>query len=177
MLAPSSVRAGYRIRLACVRGPTQRSGLFAMSASGQNRKSSMRAYVVRCSPNNGHRQDTSACPFRAIRDILHGRIQHVIQLCGRRWHRGPYPRPIAEVSSGSAINITSEVIDHGPHRQCAPRNPLIGPRWSGSMQRDWSRTQSAKLNPSYSLTKACVSPKHYFESCSQSDAKHEARYS
>jgi Domain of unknown function (DUF6429) len=27
-----------------------------------------------------------------------------------------------------------------------------------------------------SLTKACVSPKHYFESCSQSDAKHEARY-
>jgi hypothetical protein len=24
---------------------------------------------------------------------------------------------------------------------------------------------------------ACVSPKRYFESCSQSDAKHEARYS
>jgi hypothetical protein len=23
----------------------------------------------------------------------------------------------------------------------------------------------------------CVSPKHYFESCSQPDAKHEARYS
>src|SRR4029077_429416 len=58
----------------------------------------------------------------AIRDILHCRIQHVIQSCGRRWHRGPYPRPIAEVSSGSAINITSEVIDHGhrprPHRRC-----------------------------------------------------------
>ena len=34
-----------------------------------------------------------------------------------------------------------------------------------------------KLNPSFSLTKACVSPKHYFKSCSQSDAKHEARYS
>src|SRR5260221_630228 len=36
-----------------------------MSAPGQNRKSSMRAYVFRCSLNNGHRQDTSACPFRA----------------------------------------------------------------------------------------------------------------
>src|SRR5260370_36174303 len=36
-----------------------------MSELGQNRKSSMRAYVFRCSPNNGHRQDTSACPFRA----------------------------------------------------------------------------------------------------------------
>lgn len=34
-----------------------------------------------------------------------------------------------------------------------------------------------KANPSYSPTKACVSPKHHFESCSQSDAKHEARYS
>ena len=32
---------------------------------GQNRKSSTRANVFRCSPNNGHRQDTSACPFRA----------------------------------------------------------------------------------------------------------------
>src|SRR6266478_2189491 len=27
----------------------------------------MRAYDFRCSPNNGHRQDTSACPFRANR--------------------------------------------------------------------------------------------------------------
>ena len=92
--------------------------------------------------------------FGAIRDILHCRIQHVIQSCGRRWHRGPYPRPIAEVSSGSAINITPEVIDHGhrprPHRRCcscliisrgvttgcAPGTPSIGPRWSGSIQRD-----------------------------------------
>ena len=32
---------------------------------GQNRKSSTRAYDFRCSPNNGHRQDISACPFRA----------------------------------------------------------------------------------------------------------------
>src|SRR6476659_6343034 len=36
-----------------------------MSHLGQNRKSSMRANVFRCSLNNGHRQDTSACPFRA----------------------------------------------------------------------------------------------------------------
>src|SRR6266403_4509269 len=34
-------------------------------SQGQNRKSSMRAHVFRCSPNNGHRQDPSACPFRA----------------------------------------------------------------------------------------------------------------
>jgi hypothetical protein len=34
-------------------------------SQGQNRKSSMRANVFRCSPDNGHRQDTSACPFRA----------------------------------------------------------------------------------------------------------------
>src|SRR5258707_835145 len=37
-----------------------------MSGLGQNRKSSMGAYVFRCSPNNGHRQETSACPFRAM---------------------------------------------------------------------------------------------------------------
>jgi hypothetical protein len=34
---------------------------------GQNRKSSMRAYVFRCAPNNGHRQDTSAC----VRTIIY----------------------------------------------------------------------------------------------------------
>ncbi len=32
---------------------------------GQKRKYSPRVDVFRCSPNNGHRQDTSACPFRA----------------------------------------------------------------------------------------------------------------
>src|SRR5258706_15722388 len=37
----------------------------AMSELGQNRKRPMRAYVFRFAPNNGHRQDTSACPFRA----------------------------------------------------------------------------------------------------------------
>ena len=37
-----------------------------MSARGQTRKYSTRANDFRCSPNNGHRQDTSACPFRAI---------------------------------------------------------------------------------------------------------------
>jgi hypothetical protein len=34
-----------------------------------------------------------------------------------------------------------------------------------------------KANPSYSLTKACASPKHYSESCSQLDAKFKSRYS
>src|SRR5207237_6037806 len=36
-----------------------------MSQMGQTRKYSTRAHVFRCSPNNGHRQDTSACPVRA----------------------------------------------------------------------------------------------------------------
>jgi hypothetical protein len=35
-----------------------------MSEMGQNRKSSMRANVFRCSPNNGHRRDPSVCPVR-----------------------------------------------------------------------------------------------------------------
>jgi hypothetical protein len=63
-----------------------------------------------------------ACPKGVIRDILHCGLQHIIRSSGRRWHRGPYPRPIVEVSSGSAINIASEVIDQGhrprPHRRC-----------------------------------------------------------
>src|SRR6266404_540446 len=33
---------------------------------GQNRKSSMRAYVFRFAPESGHRAMQSACPFRAI---------------------------------------------------------------------------------------------------------------
>src|SRR5260370_42606796 len=36
------------------------------SAKGQNRKSSMRANVFRCSPNNGHCQDTSDVRFAPI---------------------------------------------------------------------------------------------------------------
>ena len=37
----------------------------AMSPLGQTRKYSTRANDFRCSPNNGHHQDTSACPFGA----------------------------------------------------------------------------------------------------------------
>ncbi len=37
-----------------------------MSEPGQNRKSSMRAYVFRFVPESGHRAMQSACPFRAI---------------------------------------------------------------------------------------------------------------
>src|SRR5258707_15231520 len=42
-----------------------------MSHLGQNRKTSMRANVFRCSPNNGHRQGTWACPFRAMKRLMH----------------------------------------------------------------------------------------------------------
>ena len=70
-----------------------------MSGLGQNRKNSMRANVFRCSPNNGHRQDTSACPLRATTGYMRrsgtallpaqgsgsfaGRIRH----CEERWRR------------------------------------------------------------------------------------------
>jgi hypothetical protein len=36
-----------------------------MSQLGQTRKYSLGVDVFRCSPNNGHRQDTSACPVGA----------------------------------------------------------------------------------------------------------------
>ena len=39
--------------------------LGAMSASGQNRKSSMRAHVFCFAPESGHCGTESACPFRA----------------------------------------------------------------------------------------------------------------
>src|ERR1700687_73016 len=38
---------------------------------GQNRKSSMRAYVFRFAPESGHRAMQSACPFRAITGLMH----------------------------------------------------------------------------------------------------------
>jgi hypothetical protein len=37
-----------------------------MTALGQDRKSSQRANVVRCSPNSGLKSDIASCPFRAM---------------------------------------------------------------------------------------------------------------
>src|SRR5258708_32311403 len=54
MLAPSSVRAGYRIRLASVRGPTQRGAHLRCPLRGQNRKSSTRAHAFRFAPESRH---------------------------------------------------------------------------------------------------------------------------
>src|SRR5258708_13005754 len=69
---------------------------------GQNRKSSMRANVFRCSPNNGHRQETSACPFRA----MCGRLRvgksflHVLQ----HWSVQPCVRPVDAVHMTAGHN-------------------------------------------------------------------------
>jgi len=100
-----------------------------------------------------HRQATRSGPVGAVSDILHRSIQHIIRSSCRR-SAALLRVQIAEISPGSAINITSEVIDHGhrprPHRRCRScliisrasrrdahlENPLIGPRWSGSIQRD-----------------------------------------
>ena len=54
-----------------------------MSDVGQNRKTSMRAYVFRSAPNNGHRAITAACPFRATTGL--GRCNHLIDFV----HGGP----------------------------------------------------------------------------------------
>src|SRR5258707_12296959 len=68
---------------------------------GQNRKSSMRAYVFRFAPESGHRAMQSACPFRAK--------------SGRWGNRSPSRRSqAAEVSEGF------EIDDH-----LSVRSPLL----------------------------------------------------
>ena len=42
-----------------------------MSDWGQNRKTSMRAYVFRFAPESGHCATQSACPFRARNGLMH----------------------------------------------------------------------------------------------------------
>ena len=91
-----------------------------MSAQGQKRKCARsRGMSVRPSGADIVRLHAQV---RFVPFAIFCKIQHIIRSSGRRCHRGPYPRPIAEVSSGSAINITPEVIDHGhrprPHRRC-----------------------------------------------------------
>ena len=46
----------------------------------------MRANDFRCSPNNGHRQDTSACPFRANKG-------HAFMDDDRLWLKAKYGLP------------------------------------------------------------------------------------
>ena len=59
--------------------------------------------------SSGYTLTSSSCRSRYFAP----QYTHFIRSSGRRWHRGPYPRPIAEVLSGSVINITSRVINHG----------------------------------------------------------------
>ena len=62
-LAPADFLMGTGQKTFCARSLSRKR---LESVVGQNRKSSIRANVFRCSPNNGHRHDTSACPFRAL---------------------------------------------------------------------------------------------------------------
>ena len=48
---------------------------------------------VRSALKSRHRHATRSGPVRAIHDILHRSIQHIIRSSGRRWHRGPSSRP------------------------------------------------------------------------------------
>ncbi len=70
-----------------------------MSLLGQNRKSSMRANVFRCSPNNGHCQDTSACPFRARPQEWRNQTP---------WQRRAQPRP---AGGGPAEWIANQITE------------------------------------------------------------------
>jgi hypothetical protein len=48
---------------------------------------------VRSTLRSRHRQATRSGPVRAVSDILHRSIQHIIRSSCRRWHRGPSSRP------------------------------------------------------------------------------------
>src|ERR1035437_4825364 len=50
---------------------TEGRGVMPMSASGQKAKYSLRAIVVRCSPNNRHEATAAACPFGASKRLMH----------------------------------------------------------------------------------------------------------
>jgi hypothetical protein len=63
----------------------------AMSVQGQNRKSSMRAYVFRFAPESGRRATWSACPFRATNGsrVL---FDHLVGLSEQRGRHGEAER-------------------------------------------------------------------------------------
>ena len=66
-------------------------GARPMSLMGQNRKSSMRAYVFRFAPKSGHCATESACPFRAN----NGSQSHSITSSARASSDGGTSRPSA----------------------------------------------------------------------------------
>ena len=121
-LVPLIVITRQRIVWARHRGRLIRPWNGPMSVVGQNRKSSMRAYDFRCSPNNGHRQDTSACPFRASfgrRTLAHDcvnpgngeAILRKTRSVGDRRYRLPVVR------RGEAINSSTCVPNFAWHPQ------------------------------------------------------------
>jgi len=69
----------------------------SVSASGQNRKSSMRANVFRFAPESGHRAMQSACPFRAMNGLMRRSKRHLysIILSARPSSEGGTARPSA----------------------------------------------------------------------------------
>ena len=56
-----------------------------MSQLGQKRKSSIRAHVFRCSPNNGHRSTRSACPFHANTGSRRTLFDHLVGRGEQGW--------------------------------------------------------------------------------------------
>jgi hypothetical protein len=65
----SADRQGEAVPEAKITRLNEKIATLRESVVGQHRKRSMRANVFRCSPNNGHRQDTSECPFRALAEV------------------------------------------------------------------------------------------------------------
>jgi hypothetical protein len=127
-----------------------------MSAPGQNRKSSMRAYVFRCSPNNGHRQDTSACPFRAISGhsgtpaIRYAAANLSISF-GRNgtlsliWEMRRVGSIRSESSHSCWASLTRPAIAWPIMIRCAPHRPGAGRRWDQPGRRERAAVQVAYL--------------------------------
>src|SRR6478736_2375391 len=82
---------------------------------GQNRKSSMRANVVRCSPNNGHRQDTAACLKRAARSRTYSypspRSSRPDD--GARWQRSSFASCLVPTTKGYGADGNQQSCDRG----------------------------------------------------------------
>src|SRR6266478_290780 len=90
-----------------------------MSASGQNRKSSMRAYVFRFAPESGRRATWSACPFRGQQQTF------VFELHQRSG--SPHPRIWYSSLADLTTRIDPYSIIIGSARRSEFQSKLAGP--------------------------------------------------
>jgi hypothetical protein len=104
-----------------------------MSETSQNRKSSMRAYVFRFAPENGHCVTRSICPFRAsmrhrkwTRPSTKGRLIRLYaklraEICVSAWSPHAFGHRPDRRRNVSAIRI-SPPKERAAHRACVNEN-------------------------------------------------------